>query len=504
MIPLTKLRVMEDIESPTKGPAAAALRGKEQKAPASESNDAASPELKIRDANGECAMKRREALKLVAGTVTGLAMGAPTIAGPPRRKPNFIIVLCDDLGFGDIGVNGAKAIATPAIDRMAREGTILTDYYAPANMCTPSRAGLLTGRYPVRTGLNYVLMQNDTAGLPLSELTIAQALKPDYATALIGKWHLGHVGQAWPPTNHGFDLFYGIPYSHDMKPLALYESHAGSSATTRSDVDYPRLQQTFYEHAERFIEDNRDRPFFLELALSAPHLPEHPRPPFEGASRAGAYGDVVQEIDSIMDRLLRKLAALGLERDTLVIFTSDNGPWFEGSSGGLRERKGGGGYEGGFRVPFIAWQPGVVPAGRTVSSIAMGTDLLPTFCNLAGKAVPAGIVLDGADISTVLKAGAASPHDELLLFDNDEVVGIRTQRWKYVAKGYFRGFLMPYVQYGYDDLLFDLSIDPSESYSVAENHPDVVAEMRDRLKRAQERFAPFRHKPAAPPAKKAD
>lgn len=449
-------------------------------------------------------MRRRDALKLVAGTIASMAVTTPAAAGSRRRKPNFIIVLCDDLGFGDIGINGAKAIATPAIDRMAREGTVLTDYYAPANMCTPSRAGLLTGRYAIRTGLNYVLMQNDKSGLPLSELTIAQALKPDYATALIGKWHLGHVAPAWPPTNHGFDLFYGIPYSHDMKPLALYESHAGSSTTTQSPVDYPRLQQNFYEHAERFIEDNRDRPFFLELALSAPHLPEHPRPPFEGGSKAGAYGDVVQEIDSIMGRLLAKLSELGLERDTLVIFTSDNGPWFEGSSGNLRERKGGGGYEGGFRVPFIARQPGVVPAGQVVSSIAMGTDLLPTFCTLAGKSVPAGIVLDGMDISGVLTSGATSPHDELILFDNDEVVGIRTQRWKYVAKGYFRGFLMPYTHFGYDDLLFDLSVDPAESYSVAQRHPDVVADMRGRLKRAQDQFAPLKHKAAPPPSAKPD
>src|SRR6201985_726015 len=242
---------------------------------------------------------------------------------------------------------------------MGREGLVATDYYAPANLCSPSRAGLLTGRYPIRTGLGYeVIMQQDDRGLPLSEVTIGKALKPaGYATGVFGKWRLGHLGAAWPPTKHGFDRFFGIPYSHDMAPLSLFESRAGSAEVARFPVDYPSLQQQFYEHAERFIEAHKDQPFFVELALSAPHLPEHPHAGFDDKTYAGPYGAVVSEIDSIVGRLMAKLRALKLERDTVVVFTSDNGPWFEGSAGNLRERKGGGGYDGGYRLPFLGCAP---------------------------------------------------------------------------------------------------------------------------------------------------
>jgi len=442
-------------------------------------------------------MRRRDLLISTAALATGLAP-IRSVARPARRPPNIVVVLCDDLGYGDVGCFGGTTIHTPNIDRMAAEGVALTDYYAPANLCTPSRAGLLTGRYPIRTGLGYeVIMQNDDRGLPLSEVTIANALKPDYATALFGKWHLGHRGAAWPPTKHGFDTFFGIPYSHDMKPLSLYESHAGSETVEAFPVDYPMLQQQFYDHAERFIEANRDRPFFVELAISAPHLPEHPHPPFQGTTTAGAYGDVVAEIDSILGRLMAKLKDLGLDRDTLVIFTSDNGPWFEGSTAGLRERKGGGGYDGGYRVPFIARMPGVIPAGRRVNSIASGIDILPTVCAFAGRPTPAGVELDGKDISRVLMDGAASPHDEIVLFDNENVVGIRTQRWKYIAAAYYRGLMLPMALMGYQEL-YDLKADPAESYSVAETYPDVAADMKARLDKAKADFAPFKHKDIPP------
>lgn len=438
-------------------------------------------------------MRRRQLLGTATAAAGWAALGGVARPAPPRRKPNFVVILCDDLGYGDVGAFGGRLIPTPNIDRLAREGVALTDYYAPANLCTPSRAGLLTGRYPVRTGLGYeVIMQQDDRALPLSEVTLAKALKPDYATALFGKWHLGHLGPAWPPTKHGFDAFFGIPYSHDMKPLALYEARAGSDQVSSSPVDYPRLQQDFYSHAERFIEDNRSRPFFVELALSAPHLPEHPHPPFTGATRAGAYGDVVAEIDSLVGRLIDKLKALDLERDTLVIFTSDNGPWFEGSSGGQRDRKGGAGYDGGYRVPFIARQPGVLPAGRRVDSIASGVDLLPTLCAMAGLPPPAGVTLDGRDLTAVLREGAPSPRDEIVLFDNEAVVGLRTQRWKYLTAAYYRGFRFPFALGGYPQL-YDMQVDPGESYSVADRHPDVLADMQARFARAEAEFKPYRH-----------
>jgi arylsulfatase A-like enzyme len=445
-------------------------------------------------------LKRRDLLQMGAGGLSAavLARVAGAYAAPARRKPNFIVVLCDDLGFGDVGIYGAKNIATPAIDKMAREGVKLTNFYSAANLCTPSRAGLLTGRYPIRTGLGYeVIMQDDDRGLPLSEVTIANALKPEYATALFGKWHLGHRGAAWPPTKHGFDKFFGIPYSHDMKPLSLYEADAATGTVIQSDVDYPMLQQQFYAHAEKFIEDNKDKPFFVELALSAPHLPEYPHPPFQGKSGAGPYGDVVDEIDSIVARLFAKLKELDLDKDTLVIFTSDNGPWFEGSSGGLRERKGGGAFDGGYHVPFIARWPGVIPAGTVCDSIAMSIDFLPTFCHIAGKPLPAGITLDGLDITDVLLHDAPSPHDELVLFDNENVVGIRTQNWKFVNAGYYRGFQLPYSLMGYAEL-YDMRRDPSESYSVAAEQPKVLADMKQRFEDAQKTFAPFKSKTIPP------
>jgi arylsulfatase A len=434
-------------------------------------------------------MQRRDFLSTTAALLATASLPMP--AGAATRKPNFIVIFCDDLGYGDVGPNGGR-IRTPNLDRMAREGVVLTDFYAAANVCTPSRAGLLTGRYPIRSGLAMgVIMQNDQRGLPRSEVTIAQALKPDYATALIGKWHLGHIEPYWPPTNYGFDLFMGLPYSHDMKPLALYEAQAPGVELTKEDVDFPQLQQRFAERALRFIEQNKDRPFFLDLALSAPHLPSHTHPPFQGQSGHGTYGDVVMEVDSIVGRVIDKVKELGLDRDTLVILTSDNGPWFEGSAGPLRDRKNGAGWDGGYRVPFIARQPGTLPAGRKVNSIAMAIDLLPTFCAMARAPLPAGVELDGRDITAVLTRGAASPHDELILFDNEVVAAIRTQRWKYVVKTHYGTILMPLDLVGYEDL-FDVMADPSESYSLAAEHPEVVADMKARITRARTAFKPLR------------
>src|SRR5215469_9696636 len=354
-------------------------------------------------------------------------------------KPNFIVVLCDDLGYGDVQPYGGS-IPTPAINRMAGEGLVATDYYTPGNICTPSRAGLLTGRYPVRTGLGYeVILANDDRVLPLSEKTIAAALKPDYATGLFGKWHLGHKGDKWLPTNYGFDVFFGIPYSHDMVPLPVWEADAKTGRATSQPADLPMLQQQFYAHAESFIESHRGEPFFVELALSAPHLPEHPQAQFKGTSKAGPYGDVVREIDSIIGRLLAKIRALDLGNDTIVILTSDNGPWFEGSSGPLRDRKGGASYDGGYRVPFVAWAPGRIKPGSRTGAIMCGIDLMPTFCTMASRNLPKDLELDGRDISGVLTAGAASPHDSILLFNNEDVVAIRTPQWKYATQIYYRG-----------------------------------------------------------------
>lgn len=428
-----------------------------------------------------------------AGAVAGALPARATAAASASARPNFIVIYVDDLGYGDIGAFGGRTIATPNLDRMAKQGMALTDYYAPANLCTPSRAGFLTGRYPIRTGLaRGVIMQNEKRGLPLSETTVAEALRPAYATAMVGKWHLGHVAPSWPPTAHGFDLFYGIPYSHDMLPLSLYEATA--NGITPMPVDYPRLQQAFHDRATRFIDDHRDRPFFLAMTLSAPHLPNYPHPDFAGKSPAGAYGDCVMEIDAIVGRILAQLERLGIAQRTQVIFTSDNGPWFEGSSGGLRQRKGGAGYDGGSRVPFLAWQPGTIPSARRVGSIAMGIDLLPTFCAMAGMPAPAGVTLDGLDITQVLRRGAASPHEQLLLFNDEDIVGLRTQQWSYVTADYYRQFLFPLEGRGYPQL-YDMR-DISQNYSVASLHPDVLKAMMARMAAARAAFEPLRSGPS--------
>lgn len=432
--------------------------------------------------------------QVLAGLGAMAAASSAQAAG--RRPPNVIVILADDLGYGDLGSYGSRLIKTPNLDRLARRGVRMTDFYASANVCTPSRAGLLTGRYPIRTGLAQdVIRQSDTNGLPLSEITIAEALKPDYATALIGKWHLGHVAPFWPPTVQGFDLFFGLPYSHDMKPLGLYTTGPGVELT-REDVDFPTLTARFFDRGRQFVEDSREKPFFLMLALTAPHLPLVPHPDHAGHSPAAAYGDVVEEVDAQLGRLTQHLTRLGLDRNTLIIVTSDNGPWFEGSSGPLRDRKGGAGWDGGYRVPFIIAGPGV-PAGKVNREIAMNTDILPTILAMTGRP-PAAAELDGRDLTAVLTRGARSPHDELVLFNNEQVAAIRTDRWKYVARSYYRTIELPLAAVNGVGL-FDVRADPSEAYNLASLHPEVMADMAARFARAKATFEPLakRNRPAA-------
>ncbi|MDP1600949.1 sulfatase [Phenylobacterium sp.] len=403
------------------------------------------------------------------------------------RQPNFIIILADDLGYGDLGCDGGKVIRTPNLDRMAEEGVRLTDFYASANVCTPSRAGLLTGQYAIRNGLAHEVIQPaDTTGLPVEALTIPKALGEDYASALIGKWHLGHVAPHWPPTEYGFDHFYGLPYSHDMKPLALYDT--GQTPMSEEKADFTKLTQQFFERTATFVEENRDKPFFVLLALTAPHIPLKPNPDDLTGSAGGDYGEVVEEIDLNVGRLLARLKELGLDEDTMVAFTSDNGPWFEGSSGPFRDRKGGSAWDGGFRVPFIARQPGTLPAGQVNSAITSNLDLLPTLLAMAGKPQVSDRELDGRDISAVLKDGAESPNDEIVVFDNAKVAAVRTSRWKYVARSYYRTYDVPLDRY---PLLFDMDIDPGENYSVARNFPDAAADMRARLEKARAKYEPM-------------
>jgi arylsulfatase A-like enzyme len=230
------------------------------------------------------------------------------------RPPNIIVVLADDLGYGDVGCDGGELIRTPNIDRMAAEGVRFTDFYASANVCTPSRAGLLTGRYAIRHGLaEQVIQPDDGRGLPLSEVTIPKALGAGYASAIVGKWHLGHTAPYWPPTQYGFEQFHGLAYSHDMKPLVMFDGEAGEPLT-ESAVDFPKLTQRFFEQTLAFAEANRERPFFIYLALTAPHVPLDPNPDDLTGSPAGAYGEVVEEIDLNMGRLFEGCGGWGSRR----------------------------------------------------------------------------------------------------------------------------------------------------------------------------------------------
>jgi arylsulfatase A len=414
---------------------------------------------------------------------------------PAARPPNIVVLFADDLGYGDLASYGHPTVRTPNLDRMAAEGIRLTSFYAQP-VCTPSRAALLTGRYPVRSGMTRVLFPSDTTGLPASELTLAEALRArGYRTMAVGKWHLGHL-PPFLPTAHGFDRYYGIPYSNDMDrdgspPVPLMRD--------ARVVEQPAVQETltkrYTEEGIRFLREHRASPVFLYLAYTMPHLPLHVSPDFAGRSRAGRYGDVVEEIDWSVGQVLRAVKALGLDRNTLVIFTSDNGPWTNfplepfrkaygtqpgdaGSAGPLRAFKFST-YEGGIREPAIARWPGVIPAGRTSAEVASTLDLFPTLVRLAGGRTPADRPLDGRDILPLLAGRADSlPTAPFYYYRNETLEGVREGRWKLRLSRHLR----PELRAG-DPLtpeLFDLDADPGERVNVAAEHPAVVARLHAR------------------------
>ena len=397
------------------------------------------------------------------------------------RPPNFVVVFCDDLGYGDVGPFGADLIATPHLDRMAAEGVALTQFYASASVCTPSRGGLMTGRYPARLGLaqrGVAAPGNDIALQP-EEVTLAELLKTrGYATCGIGKWHLGNKPEHWP-TAQGFDSFYGVPWSNDMTPFQLFRQ----SEVIEDPVDQTTLTERYTAEAITFMEAHREEPFFVYLAHSMPHVPLFVSEAFKGKSKAGLYGDVIETIDWGMGQIFDALDRLELDDETLVIFTSDNGPWWEGSSGQLRDRKGAA-WDGGMRVPFLARWPEKLPAGERSEAIAMNIDLFPTLAELAGAELPTERPLDGKSIWRVLTEGAATPHEYLLMFNADQLAGVRTQRWKLVVRTWYRGFNADIgrpAYYHYPGLLFDLERDPQERYSYTREHPEVAQQMRDWL-----------------------
>ena len=411
-------------------------------------------------------------------------------------QPNIILVLADDLGYGDLSVNGSRLISTPNIDQLAREGVRFTSFYASANVCTPSRAGLLTGRYAIRSGLGHnVIDPEDEYGLPASETTLAEILQQaGYRTALIGKWHLAHAPEHWP-TRHGFDEFFGLPYSNDMQPLALYR---GDEAI-EEPVEQATLTERYTAEALRIIDADSNKPFFIFLSHTFPHIPLHVSGRFKGRSRAGLYGDVVETLDWSMGEILQGLRDTGLDLDTLVIFTSDNGAWFEGDNSEFREGKGTT-WEGGYRVPMFAHWPGRIP-GRAVSRAAtMNIDILPTLATVAGASLPKDLVLDGRDIWPQFQGSDDSPHEVLYLFDNEDIAAVRTPRWKLIVHSYYRRNLAAFERLeegmGFSYwLLFDMEIPNPERYSVARENPEVLARMLEHVQAGREEFGSLRTQP---------
>ena len=405
------------------------------------------------------------------------------------RPPNFIIILADDLGYGDLGVYGSTLIHTPNLDRMGAEGVRLTNFYSSANVCTAARGGLLTGRYPIRLDLvGDVARPSNDVGLAADEITLAEVLKfQGYHTGLVGKWHLGDKPEQ-SPLFHGFDEFFGLLHSNDMLPLALYRGRE----SIEEPVNQRTLTQRYTAESVRFIDANREKSFFLYLSHTFPHVPLHVSDRFSGSSHAGLYGDVVEELDWSVGEILHTLRRLDLQERTLVVFMSDNGPWWEGSSGNLRDRKSTA-WEGGLRVPFIAWWPGTLPAGTISDEPSMNIDLFPTFVRAAGGEVPDDRKIDGQDIFRMLRDDAVSPHEVLYLFDGDRLAAVRSGRWKLVVESRYENAMVRLNHknsyYG-DGLLFDLEQDPSETYSFTREFPDIVKRLNEFLQRGEEELSP--------------
>ncbi|MCP9236199.1 sulfatase [Lewinella sp. JB7] len=426
---------------------------------------------------------------------------------PDQRPPNIIVIFADDLGYGDLGVYGHPTIRTPHLDRMATEGQKWTNFYVGASVCTPSRAALMTGRLPVRSGMvsprRRVLYPNSRYGLPEAEVTIADQLKSaGYATACIGKWHLGHK-EPYLPTNNGFDYYFGIPYSNDMDIVADLEAAGGywnfftsrDGADTKSYnvplmrnteiVERPADQHTitrrYTEEAMDFIrERDDDEPFFIYLAHNLPHIPLFASEEFTGTSERGLYGDVVEEIDAGIGRIRALLEEEGLAENTVIVFTSDNGPWLpfgiQGGSAGLLRNGKGTTWEGGMREPCIFWGPGRIRPG-VVTDLGTTMDLFTTFSALVGVAEPDDRPMDGVDLAPVLFGDGTSPRNTVYYYRGDELYAIRVGDYKahFITQGAYGGEERTVHD---TPLLYNLSMDPSERHDIAEAHPEILERIR--------------------------
>lgn len=437
---------------------------------------------------------RRSLLKMPLGAAAAQA---------PSKPPNFIVLFADDMGYSDLSCYGNPVIRTPNLDRMAEEGMRFTSFYAAASVCTPSRTGLLTGRYPVRAGQPNNTGPDTVGGLRLSEILLPQVLKKrNYRTMAIGKWHLGFRPQEHLPTSRGFDQYFGLPYSNDMippwvkteRPLHFYRNGDIAEPVT----DQSMLTERYTDEATKFIRSSRGKPFFLYLPYAMPHLPVSASERFRNRSRAGLYGDVVETLDWSVGEILSTLKSEGIDGNTMVVFASDNGPWHSlpprmlqkgvepwhtGTKGVLRGSKGTS-YEGGFRVPGIVRYPGVIPARQTSAEMASTLDLFPTIVKAAGAAMPADRVYDGSDLMPLLRGEVkTSPRSTFYYCRGKVMEAVREGSWKYrFAAG--DGLEGQPVKAASAEL-FHLDWDPAEHYNLAGRHGDIAG----RLSAKMEAFA---------------
>jgi len=394
------------------------------------------------------------------------------------QKPNIVYIFADDLGYGDLSCYVAKDINTPNIDQIAKQGIKFTEFYSASSVCSPSRAALLTGRYPQRMGINTVFFPESFTGIPDTEITIPEILKEKgYATGIVGKWHLGHHYQ-YLPLQQGFDEYFGIPYSNDMESVVYMRGNEVESYKVKQQY----ITKTYTKEAQKFITKNKDNSFFLYIAHSMPHVPLYASEEFIGTSKRGLYGDVVQELDWSVGQILKSLREHGILENTLIVFSSDNGPWLAmkedgGSAGDLREGKTFT-FDGGMKVPTVAMWKNRIPQGIINNEVASQMDWFPTIANITGSSIPKGLVIDGLDISKVLTDKGNRKNSDLLFLDGKQLQGYRSGQWKVKLpyKG-FRGNKWKQFVKAHDTLLFNLNTDPGEKNNLFEKYPEKAKEI---------------------------
>ena len=394
------------------------------------------------------------------------------------QKPNIVYIFADDLGYGDLSCYGAKDINTSNIDQIAKQGIKFTEFYSASSVCSPSRAALLTGRYPQRMGINTVFFPESFTGIPDTEITIPEILKEKgYATGIVGKWHLGHHYQ-YLPLQQGFDEYFGIPYSNDMESVVYMRGNEVESYKVKQQY----ITKTYTKEAQKFITKNKDNSFFLYIAHSMPHVPLYASEEFIGTSKRGLYGDVVQELDWSVGQILKSLREHGILENTLIVFSSDNGPWLAmkedgGSAGDLKEGKTFT-FDGGMKVPTVAMWKNRIPQGIINTEVASQMDWFPTIANITGSSIPKGLVIDGLDISKVLTDKGNRKNSDLLFLDGKQLQGYRSGQWKVKLpyKG-FRGNKWKQLVKAHDTLLFNLNTDPGEKNNLFEKYPEKAKEI---------------------------